>query len=248
MVVLHGTPLDHRYTQASLEPVFDGRPGWKRYYLDLPGHGQSPAPEAIQNNADMVDVLASWIDSTLPGSRFALVGLSYGGYLARALARRFSHRVDGLFLWVPASYPRRERRLPERAVLATDAEAAAQLTSENERHFFELLTVQSPAALATIREVAVPAGEVVNEAFLARVTDTKLPYDPDPTEFRKPVLIVCGRQDSVVGYAEQTEFADRYPRATLAVLDTGGHFTGAAEEVGLFRELVRDWLARMTSA
>ena len=62
--------------------------------------------------------------------------------------------------------------------------------------------------------------------------------------FTGPSLIVCGRQDSVVGWRDALRLPDRFPRATFAVLDTAGHNL-EGERPDLLRELVDDWLDRV---
>jgi len=62
--------------------------------------------------------------------------------------------------------------------------------------------------------------------------------------FDKPSLIVAGRQDFMSGYLDSIDLVARFPRATLAELDAGGH-SAAMERPGVFTALVRDWLDRL---
>ena len=43
VLCLHGFGMDRTVMAAALEPVLAGRPGWRRIYPDLPGHGETPA-------------------------------------------------------------------------------------------------------------------------------------------------------------------------------------------------------------
>src|SRR5207244_216175 len=43
VLCLHGFGMDRTVMAAALEPVLAHRPGWRRIYPDLPGHGESPA-------------------------------------------------------------------------------------------------------------------------------------------------------------------------------------------------------------
>ena len=49
ILVLHGAKLDHRHMLDAIEPAFSGISGWKRVYIDLPGHGQSPSPPDLKD-------------------------------------------------------------------------------------------------------------------------------------------------------------------------------------------------------
>jgi pimeloyl-ACP methyl ester carboxylesterase len=62
--------------------------------------------------------------------------------------------------------------------------------------------------------------------------------------FEKPVLILAGRQDGIVGYRDAWGILENYPRATFAVLDRAGHNLQIEQE-RLFNALVGDWLERV---
>ncbi|MEA0562741.1 alpha/beta fold hydrolase [Lysinibacillus irui] len=48
IIMLHGFSPDHRLMKGCMEPIFDGREGWKRIYLDLPGMGRTTELLRIQ--------------------------------------------------------------------------------------------------------------------------------------------------------------------------------------------------------
>lgn len=248
LVILHGLPLDHTCVEPSLEPVFKNRRGWKRVYLDLPGHGKSPPEDWIHSNDDMAEAVANFVDSVFPRQPFALAGQSYGAYLARGVTRHLSDRMLGLMLWVSARYPREGRRTPPHTILREDPVATAKLSTDTERWFGSLMVVQGSEGVDAIRNLLVPAAERSNDKFLEPITETKLTADPEETPFLKPTLIVCGRQDSLVGYEDQFELLKMFPRATFAALDYAGHMLGVSEQNDLFRRLVGDWLDRMEAS
>ena len=45
IIMLHGWSVDHRHMVSDMEPLFRQRDGWKRIYLDLPGHGRTPGKD-----------------------------------------------------------------------------------------------------------------------------------------------------------------------------------------------------------
>lgn len=216
--------------------------------MDLPGHGGSPGADWIHSNDDMADAVGDFLEAVLAGQRFALAGQSYGGYIARAVAHRFAERMLGLMLWVPAQYPRETRHPPPRTVLHEDPAATSCLSSEDEQQYGRLLVIQGSEGVTAIQELIVPATKHADQAFLGPVTGSKFSFDPEETPFPHPTLIVCGRQDMLVGYRDALELIERYPRATVAILDYAGHFLGMTEENQVFRMLVADWLRRMEAA
>lgn len=240
IIVLHGSPIDHRSIRAVLDPIFSERDKWNPIYPDLPGHGKTPAANWIVNNDEMVEVIVEFIEAVIPGKEFAIIGESYGGYLARGIAHLA--RVAGLLLWTPAKYPRSERKLPPRVVRVRDDDVAAELSSDVEREMFDVLVVQSRTAMDFIRAHIIPGAESADEAFLARVVDTKFSFDVGVRQSDGPTLIVCGRQDSVVGYLDAYEILNKYPMGTIVVVDGAGHFLGFTERRQLFKVLINDWL------
>jgi pimeloyl-ACP methyl ester carboxylesterase len=93
-----------------MESAFVQREGWKRIYLDLPGIGNTKAPERIHNSDQMLEVVLDFIEAVLPGQSFSLAGYSYGGYLARGVISRKFELVDGLLLICPVIIAQHSKR------------------------------------------------------------------------------------------------------------------------------------------
>jgi pimeloyl-ACP methyl ester carboxylesterase len=106
IIMLHGKSADHRHMVAEFEPIFRRRAGWRRICPDPPGHGGTRGPEWITSNEEILQVILDFIDAVIPGRRFALAGMSYGGYLARGVAYRRSASMDGMLLVVPGGHAR----------------------------------------------------------------------------------------------------------------------------------------------
>src|SRR4051812_35381901 len=98
VLALHGWWPDHRLMVGCLEPGFAARPGYRRLYPDLPGMGRSPAPPEMTGSDDLLAAVRGFVDEVLGDEPFLVVGESYGGYLARALARDLPQQVRGLAL------------------------------------------------------------------------------------------------------------------------------------------------------
>jgi pimeloyl-ACP methyl ester carboxylesterase len=107
---------------------------------------------------------------------------------------------------------------------------------------------QTAANLEFFRSAVMPGVRIADQAFLERLdAGPNLSIDvsrPLPEPFAGPTLIVAGRQDNVVGWADTLPLLDSFPRATLAILDRAGHGV-RAEQRTLVAALVGDWLDRM---
>ncbi|WP_020660272.1 alpha/beta fold hydrolase [Amycolatopsis benzoatilytica] len=250
VLAVHGWTPDHRLMTGCLEPVFERRPGYRRLYPDLPGMGRSPAGSA-RGSDDLLAALSGLVDEVLGDEPFLLVGESYGGYLARGLAHARPAQVSGLALVCPVGrpVPTLERDVPEHTVVRADPGLLAALDPAEAEEYGGLAVVQSAETLARFRADVAPGLAIADFAALDRMR-TAWPLAEDPESgprYRKPALIVCGRQDASTGFAEQYALLGHYPRASYAVLDRAGHNL-QFEQPALFEALVEEWLDRVAEA
>lgn len=247
VVLVHGWSADHRYMVADLDDVLEAHGGWRRIYLDLPGHGATPAPDWLSTQDQVLAVVREVVDELLAGERFALVGSSYGGHTALGLTRLAPQRVLGLCLVVPDMPSAENTRQPEPVTVLLEEPVFAAL-DDDELWMRDALVVREEWMLAELREHDAPAYATADYAFLERLdaayVATGAAGTPGPP-FEGPSLVLCGRQDATTGFRGAWPLVDELPRATLAVLDVAGHQLGRLERPVVFRALVVDWLDRL---
>jgi pimeloyl-ACP methyl ester carboxylesterase len=249
VLALHGGNVDHREIMGALEPLFADRPGYRRIYPDLPGMGRTPAPEAIDSTDAVLDLLLGLVDTVIGEEMFLVVGHSFGGYLARAIASRHPGQVAGLALICSLlGELGGEEERPEHVILhaAEDLDPDGTLGPEMAAEFREYLVVQTPETLWRFQETVAPGVALADQAALERMAarwQLGTPPEQAPA-YTNPALIVAGRQDATVGYAGAWRLLDHYPRATFAVLDRAGHGL-PHEQVGLLGALLAEWLDRV---
>lgn len=249
ILMLHGWSVDHRYMMADFEPIFQLRHGWKRIYPDLPGHGRTRGPNWITSNEEMLQATLDFIDGVIPEQRFAVVGSSYGGYLARGVVYRKSALMDGMLLIGPLVMPG-EQSPAAQLTLVKDEQLTSDLKSDFERNLFSVeFTVQTREALDYMRAYLLPAIEMADMKFLRERTKGKFSFHREghTERLEKPVLILCGRQDSAVGYRDAWALLESFPRATFATLDRSAHVI-PIDQKELFGALVNEWLDRLEEA
>jgi pimeloyl-ACP methyl ester carboxylesterase len=252
LLALHGMPLDHRAMQDAVEPLFKKRRGWMRIYPDLPGMGQTAGPDWLVSQDQVLDVLVEFVDRVIPGERFCVAGLSYGGLLAQGLVQRLGERLDGLLLIVPSMGPKGKRDLPAQRVLFCEKIDFASLAAEDEASFREIAVMQRQDVLETWKKSILPGIAAADHEFVSRLErNYEFSFDVArlPGPFLKPALFLLGRQDNVCGYRDAWKAIENYPRATFAVLDRAGHCLGPGmEEEGLYLALAANWLDRVEEA
>ena len=242
MVMLPGRPSDHRIMARFMEPLFTQREGWLRIYPDLPGTGRTPAVDRLATHDAMLNTMLAFIDKVIPGQRFVLAGLSYGGYLARGVIYHRAAWIDGLMLCAPqVKADPAQAQLPPRTAIVEDPAVAAELGPIS-----NLVVVQSPRVAEAVRELLAEV-QIADHPFNDRLEEAgPFSFDVDtlPAPFGRPTLIITARQDHLCGYRDAWDLLDNYPRATFAVLDLAGHFVNI-EQDALCQTLMREWLDRV---
>ncbi len=245
-ITISGAPSDHRIILSWMEPIFDARPGWQRFYFDFPGTGQTRGEDWILGADQVLDVICDFIDAVIPGQRFTLLGLSAGGHYARGVVHRKAALVDGLCLLVPWLSDHQNQSLPSPATFVENPALIAQLPPDDAETFKELMVIQNQKTLEWYRDVVIPAREGADWEFLDReVKNWQFSFDIDERPCEKPTLILTGRQDTHVGYRDGWAILENYPRATFVVLDQAGHGLGVEQEE-LLHALVNEWLDCVT--
>ncbi len=247
MIMLHGWPLDHRHLAAAMEPIFANRPGWKRIYLHLPGMGKTAGPDWMSSQDQVLDVLMAFIDQIIPGERFCVAGVSYGGYLVRGMVYRCAALIDGALMIVPAIVRDHERRdVPPQTVIYKDVAFLETLDAELRAEIESIAVVQDQKAATYSGTLILPAVRAADMAFIERTNGRGFSFEADLTSvpLDKPALIITGRQDHVCGYKQAWDILEQFPRATFAVLDRAGHCLPNEQEP-LFQALVSEWLDRV---
>lgn len=141
-----------------LEPVASRHGGLLRLYPDPPGMGLSSG-EGVNSTLDVLDAVEHYVDETIGTQPFALIGESYGGYLARALARRRAKQVTGLALICPigTAVARDDRDLPAAEIRRTDPT------------FWNTLHDTDPAAAESFGELVVVRDAPTYERFASDI-------------------------------------------------------------------------------
>jgi len=222
----------------------------------VPGHLCDPAMWAHQRQ-HLGDLAEISIAGTLGGDsmarmagailgaappRFALAGLSMGGYLALEIMRRAPDRVSRLALLdtkaeadTPASKERRQRML---------AYLREGRFEEVLKDFAPLLVhadrLKDAVLMAEIdrmmRRIGAKAAQDQQQAMLTR--DEMLALLP---RIACPTVVICGRQDVLTPLASSEIMAKAIPGARLVVIEDCGHMT-TMERPQAVTAVLRYWL------
>ncbi|QEW04681.1 alpha/beta fold hydrolase [Microbacterium lushaniae] len=236
LLALHGAYSARGEVRGFLEPMLDGLPV-RRVYVDLPGHGESRPSDGVDGAQGVLDLVDRLLQEEGIDGRFLLLGHSFGGLVARAVAARNPDRVAGLALLCPyLDGPQR----PAQPSVVRDDGVSADLERAQRDAYEGYFVVRTAETLARFREAVAPASGEVDDAVFERALDA---LDADAGVIEAPVLVACGRQDGWVGWERQQDLGTVYPRATVVTVADAGHAL-PHERPALVAALLADWLAQ----
>lgn len=248
LVVLPWFRIDAGATAGALDGAFVAASAGQlqRVYVDLPGCGGSAPVEP--SSAAVLAAVETFLDAEFgpppAGRPFLLAGLSYGGYLAAAVARRRPEQLDGLLLVTPAVRIRPAERTAPPPLPDPGGDWAEAAPPELRDWFSRAIgtrTRASAEAVAALLRACGPSHEDYLERL--RADGYQLADESVAPTFAGPTAVLTGRADAIAGYIDQFAAALTYAAATYAALAGAGHFL-PLEQPDAFGALVRDWLVR----
>lgn len=228
LVLIHAFPLSADMWLPQLAKV---PPGWRFIAPDIRGfRGAGPAFEdaslAGATMDDYADDLIALMDH-LDTERFAVAGLSMGGYIAMALAARAPERLTHLILAdtrmtadTPEGRAGRDKMKADVERSGPRAVADAMLP----KLVGETTKVDQPDLADAVRHlIEMNRGEAIGGAIDA------LKSRPDRTEMLAriavPSLVICGAEDVITPPADSEAMARTIPGAKLEIIDRAGHLS-----------------------
>lgn len=189
-----------------------------------------------------IPAMARNLLTEVPFRRFALAGLSMGGYVALEVLRLAPERVTRLALLDTTARPDTQEQTRNRLRLINLArsgkfDAIADLLVPTLVHDSR---IGDETIGATIRAMARGTGAksfAHQELAIMARTDSR----PSLRRIRCPTWVICGRQDAITPVDRHEELAAGIPGAVLEVIDKCGHLS-SLEEPQQVSSLLRQWI------
>ncbi len=217
LVLLHGGGLDHRMWAAQ----FGAFPGRRLLVPDARGHGWSRSPNTSHRLCD--DVVA--LLDALGIAEAVLVGLSMGGYIALAVARRHPDVLAGLVLADTRADPDTAEGRKTRSDHQALVEERGDVTPLVDGLLTKILADTGPrhaevgALLGDMMRSTAPAGWIgALEAMKQRRDQTSLLQ-----QIAVPTLVVVGEGDALAPVDVAEAMAKAIPGARLEIVLGAGH-------------------------
>lgn len=224
LVLLHAFPLSSRMW----DPVLPGLSRVARVLaVDLPGLGDSPLPAGAEPSLEAGAEGVVRVLDRLGLRRAVLAGVSMGGYVAMAVARRHPGRIAGLALIDTRAEADGEQARANRLRMAE-----AVLGPAGTRALAPMLDsllgptshARRPALVDTVRDwlgAAPPAGVAWSQRAMAARPDSL----PVLAGLRVPATVLVGEEDVLTPPEAARTMAGAMPDAVLEVAPGAGHLT-----------------------
>ena len=222
--------------------------------LLLPGLASDAALFAAQvrdlGGVADIDVGDTLKDESLPAmarrvlanapARFALAGLSMGGYLALEIMRQAPERVDRLALLDTSARP----DTPEATKTREDAIATVAKVPYEKLAWSSLARLVAPDASDAVKQAVVDmAVRVGPETYVRQQKAIMARPDSRPmlANISVPMLVVVGEKDVLTPPELAREIADAVPGANLVEIPGSGHLS-TMERPDAVTAALRQWL------
>lgn len=220
VVLLHAFPLSHKLFQAVQPPT-----GHSLILPDFPGFGSSPLTEpglTLEVAAHALEKHLKELDLEGP---VVLGGISMGGYWAMEFLRLYPARTTKiLFISTRPGVDKPEGR-------QNRLNMAEKVIKDGTGYLVEAMIpgLLGKTSLADKPEVKVTLGHWIREtdpkavALAQRaMADRRDQADILPT-LKVPTLIIAGREDNLIPFAESEAMAKTIPHSQLEIFDQVGH-------------------------
>lgn len=245
IIILHGLYYDSLTMIHAIEESSISLKGFKRIYIDMPGMGQSPVHE-LENNSDTMLNLISKLVQELVGDRpFIIMGYSYGGYIARGIAKKFLKQVIGEVLICPVVVPQfKKRRTAPIIHQDVDYKFLATLPEYKQEELLESMVVINERTIQRSEADFLRATALADYGFLQKLFSGKYESDfieQDHQIHNHKTLFLIGYQDTSVGYQDVLDILKYYPHANVTILTDASH-SFFLEHPTQFENILNAWL------
>ena len=249
-LVMHGgLGGDHTALHPWLDPSGDVM---HLVYYDHRGNGRSGRPPAETLTFEQFCSDADALREHLDFEKVAVLGYSFGGFIALEYALRYPEHLSHLILLDTAptfDYGEEIEANARRKGATQEQLEALEASADNEAESWHLWKLIEPlyfhafdADLAErvmgktiLSAEAGEAGDAITEGW---------DLTPRLSEISVPTLILVGRDDFVCPPSQAKNMHERIPNSELVVFEKSGHFAHV-EEPDAFFAAIRGWLRRI---
>jgi len=244
VILLHAFPLSRAMWSAQVNAL---QSEYRVITPDLRGFGDTDRFTDAPSIETMADDVAALLDAINLREPIILGGLSMGGYVSLAFARKYPHRLRALILAdtrAEADSPEARHNRSASIELVKNQGPAALVEQMLPKLLGERTTKEKPEVLAQVRSIAASQSRPSIIGGLEALRDR-----PDATaglgKIRLPTLVLVGSEDSLTPPSVADALAARIAGARKVIISGAGHLANL-EQPQLFNHALRSFLATPT--
>lgn len=206
--------------------------------------GLADIADMIVGDLTQSDTMAGMAEDVLrlAPPRFALAGLSMGGYVSQEIMRRAPERVERLALLDTSARPDRPEQTRDRQELINLAQQGRfkGVTPVLLPRWVHPSRAEDPVIVRTVTDMTQRVG---GDAFIRQQTAIMGRPDSRPSLARIccPTLVLCGREDAATPVELHREMAADIAGARLVIVPECGHLS-TIERPEAVNDALRRWL------
>ncbi|HVS36418.1 MAG TPA: alpha/beta fold hydrolase [Gemmataceae bacterium] len=243
VLLLHAFPLSSAMWRSQIQVLASD---FRVIAPDMRGFGGTPAFTGAPSVDQMADDAAGLLDDLKIRGPVTVGGLSMGGYVALAFARRHANRLRAVIL-------ADTRAEPDDAAARLNRDKLIEFASHNpstavvEQLLSKMVCAETlqkrPEVIDAVKYFAslqAPAG-IINALKALRDRPDATPFLPS---IAVATLVIVGREDALTPPAVAEKLKAAIPGARMIVLEKAGHLSNL-EQPEAFNTAVRDFLAAL---
>ena len=224
VVLLHAFPFDHELWTPQLQSLAEA--GARVLTPDLPEFGQTTPGSEVFSIDRAADVIADFLEG-IGIDKAVIGGLSMGGYIAMAFARRHPHRLRGLILADTKAAPDDAQGKANRDRMIADVKAGGSAVAAEAllpKLLCDQTRAQKPDQVAWAKKIILRQRPAAIIAALYALRD-RPDAAPGLADVRVPTLVLVGEHDEITPPLAAARIAASIPGAELVHIPAACHLS-----------------------
>jgi 3-oxoadipate enol-lactonase len=240
ILFIHGYPLNRRMWQPQIDALsIDAHV----IAPDLRGHGDSTPTEGVYSMDLLAEDCAKLLDTLNITEKIVVCGLSMGGYISFAFARKFPNRLAALILTATRAAPDTEegKLNRQRSIALAREQGIAPIIESMLARVLSPVTLQNnPDLVETVRQI------MQHTSLQAVIGDLqgmieRIDSRPFLKQISVPTLIIHGKDDNLIPIEEAQAMQAAIPSSRLLILENAAHLPNL-EASERFNQAIREFI------
>ncbi len=227
LIIFHGLFHDGLVMRHVFEDSAIDLSPFKRIYIDLAGMGQSPKHKLENNTDTMLELLKDFIKDLVLDEKFIVCGYSYGGYIAKGIAKLFKDQILAEIEICPVvESDINKRKYPIIKFQDIDETIFNTLDKGKQDYFKQNASVINQGLINGFKDIDRAISRAKRDfvsSLFKNGYESKL-IKNSTLIHTHPSLYILGKQDVEVGYQDALDQIQMYSDIQVELMSDASHF------------------------